>query len=233
MVVGFARAVSGFRSRVRKTHPAGLSELRTPEASLIGIESRQFSDYNRKQGARVGLNWRTRNVRGKLAVRHVVCETNWWNSFVHARLAVAMGDRGFLSLFGSIAEMNRLFAQHVSAQYFVKTEDRGRTVDEWKMRPEQADNHWLDCQVGCAVAPSIQGAVLFGTDGPLATQRARLKFSLHKRMKGRHSRPTDALQHIMTAAAILGQIVRGRTTAYASVIRALGNPLLQLGVGLI
>ncbi len=26
------------------------------------------------------------------------------------------------------------------------------------------DNHWLDCIVGSAVAASMQGAVLFGTD---------------------------------------------------------------------
>ena len=45
-------------------------------------------------------------------------------------------------------------------------------VDEWKVRPEQSDNHWLDCLVGCAVAASIQGAVLFGT-GPAPVQKER------------------------------------------------------------
>jgi hypothetical protein len=33
-------------------------------------------------------------------------------------------------------------------------------VDEWKLRPERHDNHWLDCLAGCAVAASIQGAAL-------------------------------------------------------------------------
>jgi hypothetical protein len=37
-------------------------------------------------------------------------------------------------------------------------------VDEWKLRPEASDNHWLDGLVGCAVAASMQGAVLAGTD---------------------------------------------------------------------
>ncbi|MDA0207672.1 MAG: phage terminase large subunit family protein, partial [Acidobacteria bacterium] len=111
---------------------------------FVGASSIPFSDYKRKQGDRVGLNWRIPNVRGKRSVRHVVFDTNWWKSFVHARLAVAMGDGGCLSLFGSKAETHRLFADHVTAEYFVKTEGRGRKVDEWKMRPEQADNHWLD-----------------------------------------------------------------------------------------
>ena len=150
---------------------------------FVGASSIPFSDYKRKQGDRVGLNWRIPNVRGKRAVRHVVYDTNWWKSFVHARLAVAMGDHGCLSLFGSKAETHRLFAEHVTAEYFVKTEGRGRTVDEWKMRPEQSDNHWLDCLVGCAVAGSIQGAVLFGTDVAPAARQSRLKLSELQRSK--------------------------------------------------
>ena len=59
---------------------------------------------------------------GKRAVRQVVYDTNYWKSFVHARLAVAMGDRGCLSLFGDNAETRRLFAEHLSAEYRVKAE---------------------------------------------------------------------------------------------------------------
>jgi len=39
------------------------------------------------------------------------------------------------------------------------------------------DNHWLDCLVGVAVAASIQGAVLFGTDAKPTPSRKRLKLS--------------------------------------------------------
>lgn len=144
---------------------------------FVGASSIPFSEYKRKQGDRVGLNWRIPNVRGKRAVRHVVYDTNWWKSFVHARLAVSMGDRGCVSLFGSKPETHRLFAEQVTAEYFVKTSGRGRTVDEWKLRPEQSDNHWLDCLVGCAVAASIQGAVLFGTDAAPTPQRRRIRLS--------------------------------------------------------
>ena len=144
---------------------------------FVGASSIPFSEYKRKQGDRVGLNWRIPNVRGKRAVRHVVYDTNWWKSFVHARLAVSMGDRGCLSLFGSKPEVHRLFAEQVTAEYFVKTSGRGRTVDEWKLRPEQSDNHWLDCLVGSAVAASIQGAVLFGTDAAPVPQRRRIRLS--------------------------------------------------------
>jgi hypothetical protein len=53
-------------------------------------------------------------------------------------------------------DQHRLFTDHVTSEYRVKTEGRGRTVDEWKLRPERGDNHWFDGLVGCAVAASIQ-----------------------------------------------------------------------------
>jgi len=143
---------------------------------FVGASSQPFNDYKKRPGDRVGFNWRMPNVQGKRAVRHVLFDTNFWKSFVHARLAVAMGDRSCLSLFGDAAETHRLFAEHLTAEYRVKTEGRGRTVDEWKMRPERSDNHWLDGLVGCAVAASIQGAVLPGTDGREPAKRGRVSF---------------------------------------------------------
>ena len=110
-------------------------------------------------------------------MRHVVFDANYWKSFVHARLAVPMGDRGCLSLFGRDPEVHRLLAEHLTAEYRVKTEGRGRIVDEWKLRPERVDNHWLDCLVGCAVAASIQGAILPGTDVKAEVKRQRVRLS--------------------------------------------------------
>ena len=144
---------------------------------FVGASSQPFSEYKRRPGDRVGLNWRIPSVHGKRAVRHVVYDTNYWKSFVHARLAVAMGDRGCLSLFGDGAELHRLFAEHLSAEYRVKTEGRGRTVDEWKQRPERADNHWFDGLVGAAVAASMQGVVLDGTAGAAPVKRERVSFA--------------------------------------------------------
>ncbi|HQI27803.1 MAG TPA: phage terminase large subunit family protein, partial [Sedimentisphaerales bacterium] len=61
---------------------------------FVGASSIPFSEYRRKQGDRLGLNWRIPSVQGRRAVRHVLFDTNYWKSFVHARLAVPMGDRG-------------------------------------------------------------------------------------------------------------------------------------------
>lgn len=137
----------------------------------VGASSCPFSEYKRKLGDRVGLNWRIPNVQGKRAVRHVVFDTNYWKSFINARLVVAMGDKGCLSMFGDNANHHRLFAEHITAEYRVRTEGRGRTVDEWKMRVAAVDNHWLDCLVGCAVAASIQGVAISGTEKPVGQRR--------------------------------------------------------------
>ena len=92
-------------------------------------------------------------------------------------VAVSMGDRGCLSLFGNSADQHRLFAEHLSAEYRVKTEGRGRTVDEWKQRPTRGDNHWFDGIVGCAVAASMQGVALQGSDSNTVTARQRVSFA--------------------------------------------------------
>ena len=70
-----------------------------------------------------------------------------------------------------------MFAEHLSAEYRVKTEGRGRTVDEWKMRPERGDNHWFDGLVGCAVAASMQGVSLQGPEANSAPTRERVSFA--------------------------------------------------------
>jgi len=121
-------------------------------------------------------------VTGKRSVRHIVFDTNYWKSFAHARLAVPMGDPGCLSLFGNKPELHRLLSEHLTSEYRVKTEGRGRTVDEWKLRVDGLDNHWLDCAVGAAVAASMQGAILFGTDRQVVA-RPRVHLSSIQRAK--------------------------------------------------
>ncbi|MCG3127374.1 MAG: hypothetical protein CHACPFDD_02233 [Phycisphaerae bacterium] len=141
----------------------------------VGASSIPFSDYKRRRGDRVGLNWRVPTVNGKRAVRHVTFDTNFWKSFIHARMAVSMGDPGSLSLFGRKPEQHQLLAAHLTSEYRVKTEGRGRTVDEWKLRVDGSDNHWFDGLVGAAVGASMLGAALMGEgDQPTVRQTIRL-----------------------------------------------------------
>jgi hypothetical protein len=141
----------------------------------VGASSTPFAEYKPKRGDRAGLHWRVPGLQGKRAVRYALIDTNYWKSFLHARLAVPMGDPGCLSLY--VGHDHRLLAEHLTSEYRVKTEGRGRQVDEWKLRTPGADNHWLDCGVGCAVAASMVGAVLFGTDSKEQARRPRIRLS--------------------------------------------------------
>jgi len=97
----------------RQSNFAGI--LLPSHGKYVGASSVPFSEYKRKRGDRVGLHWRIPNTVGKRQVRHALIDTNYWKTFVHARLAVAMGDPGCLSLYGRDEKTHRLLADHLSA----------------------------------------------------------------------------------------------------------------------
>lgn len=140
---------------------SGYSSLLYPgHGRYVGASSKPMTDYKKKPGERLGFNWFMPAVTGKRAIRHVIFDTNFWKSFVHSRLSVAMGDPGCLALFGKNPLYHQLFAEHLTAEYRVKTQGLGRVVDEWKLRASHEDNHWLDCLAGCAVCASMRGSAL-------------------------------------------------------------------------
>lgn len=149
---------------------------------FVGASSIPFSEYVKKRGDRVGHHWRIPCMINRRAIRHVLIDTNYWKSFIQTRLSVSMGDPGCLSLFGKASRSHQLFSEHLTAEYCIRTEGRGRIVDEWKIRAGSPDNHWLDCIVGCAVGASIQGAVLFAAE---SQHRSRTRITLSEIQQGR------------------------------------------------
>ena len=152
----------------------------------IGASSQPFSEYTRKPGERIGDQWRIPVVTKKRTVRHVLYDTNYWKSFIHSRLNAAIGDPGCLTLYGHKPDEHRLLAEHILAEFRVRTEGRGRTVDEWKQRPEKPDNHWFDCLVGSAVGASMSGCALAGVVRPVKVDtrsRGRISFAELQRRK--------------------------------------------------
>ena len=143
----------------------------------VGASSKPMTEYRKQPGDRLGLNWMMPNVAGKRAIRHVIYDSNYWKSFIHARLAVPLGDKSSLSLYGRIPGIHQLFAEHLTAEYRVKTQGRGRWVDEWKLKPERSDNHWLDCAAGCAVCASMLGATLPELGAARPAPKAKIKLS--------------------------------------------------------
>lgn len=122
-----------------------------------GPNKKPLSQYANKPGERLDRDyfWHIPKAQKK-QIRHVTWDTNWWKSFTHSRLQVAIGDPGCLSLFAS--RDHRLFAEHLTAET-VKPLSGERKIDEWVCPPGK-DNHWFDCLVGCMVLASVQGCKL-------------------------------------------------------------------------
>ena len=108
-------------------------------------------------------------MAGKRAVRHVTYDTNFWKSFSVARLQTSIGEPGCLTIHSgrslSVSGNHGLLCDHLLAEAPVRTEARGRVVDEWKTKIVGQDNHWWDCLVGNCVAASILGVRTVGVEG--------------------------------------------------------------------
>ena len=118
----------------------------------IGASSKAL-EGRRNRGDQVGLNWIVGSM-GDARQRQAIVDTNFWKTFVAARLKVAVGDPEAITIHDGDHEL--LFA-HLTSEYPVSEESRstGRRVDAWKKG--MGENHWWDCLVGAACAASISG----------------------------------------------------------------------------
>lgn len=145
----------------------------------IGASGRPMHEYRRNRGDRLGAAWYIPAPQRGGIGRHVRIDVNTWKSFLHARLAMSIGDRGALTLWGRDARDHELIASHLCAEFPTRTFGNGRTVDEWRLRPGAPDNHLLDCTTMAAVAASLCGASLESAGTPRLARRegARLRLS--------------------------------------------------------
>ena len=117
----------------------------------VGASSQAITDSAKHRGDRMGLNWRVGRL-GDGTQRSALYDTNFWKSFCAARLRMTLGDPEAITLHEGNHD---LLVEHLTSEFPVRTEARGRVVDEWKKAGR--DNHWFDCLVGAAVAASISG----------------------------------------------------------------------------
>ena len=146
----------------------------------LGIKAgnKPISTYRRKPGERYGHHWYIPNVNKSNEFGHVVVDTNFWKTFSHERWMTSPGDAGSLTLFGNSPATHKLFADHIaSSETWVKTEGHGRVVFQWTIKPNNPDNHWFDCLVGCCVAASMCGCTLAGHGTKKRHRPAPIKLS--------------------------------------------------------
>jgi phage terminase large subunit GpA-like protein len=126
----------------------------------VGAAHAPWDQFRQRRGEKLGTHWTMPPGSSRRGVRHLLIDTNWWKSFVHARFILPPGERGSFSLWGHKPERHQLFAEHVCSESVTHTSGHGRSLDEWR-ETGKFDNHLWDCIVGAAVAGSYRGIQIF------------------------------------------------------------------------
>jgi len=134
----------------------------------IGPTARPTHDGKKKPGERIGPGWKIGTISGQ---RGLLLDANQWKRFLAARLKTTVGDPGALTFHQ--AEHGMLLDRLTSEQPIVDSA-RGRTVDEWKLRPGRG-NHLFDCCVMATVAASAAGITVVGAEPSPERQRKRVE----------------------------------------------------------
>lgn len=123
----------------------------------VGAKGRSMAEWGQKPGERIGWNWRITPQTGGGRGRLCVFDPNVWKTFATERLLSPTASRGAVNLFGKAPHEHQLIADHFCSEFRTRTEGRGRTVDEWQIKPGLTDNHLFDCMVGACVIANVQG----------------------------------------------------------------------------
>lgn len=155
--------------------------LKPSKGKGVGAAAKPMNHYKKNPGDLMGHNWRIdAHPHGK--GRFVSFDTNAWKSFVAEAILAPPGSQGALYLPGKSISEHPLLSNHLLAEYRIPTFGQGRRVEEWRLRPDQRENHWWDGLVGCAVAASVLGvkfsaAVSAGATPAPEPVRKRVKWS--------------------------------------------------------
>jgi hypothetical protein len=187
----------------------------------FGAASVPMSEYKRKPGDRIGLNWRipARSSTRRFG-RHVIIDTNFWKTLVFERFTTGMGGKGCLSIYGKASQHELLF-EHLLAEYITRTKrltGRSRNVGEWKLRPNKSENHWWDGVVGCAVGASMLGIALPEHDPIQEARRRTVSLAKMQKKEGRRGQPSPTKEVVVQEAAPVGG--RRKTVSLAELQKA-------------
>jgi hypothetical protein len=133
----------------------------------IGAAAVPWEQYKAREGERLGYHWSLARLKNS-PTRLATIDTNFWKTFLSVGLAAPIGDTRSVEFFTGD---HRMIADHLTAEFGIKTEGRGRTLTEWRLMPGR-ENHFLDVLVGCHVAASMAGVRHSALPLPL-TRRGR------------------------------------------------------------
>jgi len=130
----------------------------------IGPNKKPITMYDRERsaGKKIGDNWYRPLTTGTQEHPHVMADVNYWKTQVQKALALPMGTRGALMLFGlpGTADQHAPFAEAVAASEYpteMPPDSYGRVVTVFTPFPGVTENHWFDSSVYAMIAASIVG----------------------------------------------------------------------------
>jgi hypothetical protein len=77
----------------------------------IGAAGKPISEYDRKQGDRIGFNWYIPKPKDGKKTRHLRFDSNFWKSFVASRLLLPVGDKGGITIYGNVPDEHRMICE--------------------------------------------------------------------------------------------------------------------------
>ena len=133
----------------------GVPVVSPAKGRAIGATRKPMSEWTPKPGAKVGNRWIAEPTPGR-AFKTITTDVNFFKSEVHAAFAAPVGSVAGASLWGSVEERHRMFADHCCAERCQLAKAAGNEVAEWTAIPGR-DNHLFDCVVGCFAGAAVQG----------------------------------------------------------------------------
>lgn len=155
-----------FRSILESDH----SRIVYPsKGEAYGAKGQEFNEVTRTRRKRAksdiidcGDCWRACRVDKYKDLQRVFYDANYWKTFVKQRLIAPTGADGALRICAYEREHD-LFYDHMVAEKGIEVEAKGRKVEEWD-NPSRRDNHWWDTLIYSAIAASMEGCKIKGTE---------------------------------------------------------------------
>jgi hypothetical protein len=136
-----------------------------PSKGFGTTATKAMPSFKRENGDVWGTGWGAAKPKpGEMRVATI--DTNHCKSFLHQRFMAGINGRASLSLYRGEAGEHSMFADQMTDEspQLVTNKTNDRELVMWVQKPA-ANNHLLDCMVGCVAGASMRGIHLDGDPG--------------------------------------------------------------------
>lgn len=135
-----------------------LRESGKPWMGSRGMANFKMPDHG-KVGYKPGTGGPWFKAKQSKGIWEVHFDPNYFKNQVHERYAMASTSPGAFTIYGDDPFIHKRsgYAKQVSAQVYVENWVNGKLKKEWRHRPGQRDDHYLDTDVGATVAACVCG----------------------------------------------------------------------------